>query len=216
MAHNWGIYTIATGRGPGGRGITRSDVSARARHRPDDALAIRSRGWDFRSVQLGGARGPGLRRVRTLGGRRRRAAILRHTSGLGRSSGLGGSSRLEEPAGREYPADWEEPAGCDWERPAGQFERFETAGREGIRGRCGPLPLPPGGMLCELTPPTPHSRPHDQRRRLSTFTMGPRFHGVRYSMLYALQLDVLSVNLPVDALACCDRVPLPAQPQVPW
>jgi hypothetical protein len=41
-------------------------------------------------------------------------------------------------------------------KPAGQSGRFETEGFAGMRGRAGPLPLPPGGMLCEFTRPTPH------------------------------------------------------------
>jgi hypothetical protein len=43
-----------------------------------------------------------------------------------------------------------------WREPAGQFGRFETDEAEGVRGPAGPLPLPPGGMLCEFTRPTPH------------------------------------------------------------
>jgi hypothetical protein len=40
-------------------------------------------------------------------------------------------------------------------KPAGQSGRFETEGFAGMRGRAGPLPLPPGGMLCEFTRPYP-------------------------------------------------------------
>jgi hypothetical protein len=99
MTHDWGIHTIASGRSLGGRGITRSGACTRARHRLDYALAIRGRGWGFRSVRLGGARRPGLLRFRTLGGRRWRAAILRQTTRLGRTSRLGRRSGLGKISG---------------------------------------------------------------------------------------------------------------------
>jgi hypothetical protein len=40
-------------------------------------------------------------------------------------------------------------------KPAGQLGLLEMDGDEGVRGRTGPLPLPPGGMFCEFTRPYP-------------------------------------------------------------
>ena len=42
-----------------------------------------------------------------------------------------------------------------WGKPGGWLGRLGMDGLESMRGRAGPLPLPPGGMLCELTRPTP-------------------------------------------------------------
>jgi hypothetical protein len=40
-------------------------------------------------------------------------------------------------------------------KPAGQLGLLEMDCDEGVRGRTGPLPLPPGGMFCEFTRPYP-------------------------------------------------------------
>ena len=172
MAHDWGIHTIATGRGLGRRGITRAGACTRARHRPDYALAIRGRGRGFRSVRLGGARGPGLLRVRTVGGRRRRAAVLSQTSGLGGTSRLGKTSRLRLG------------------KTSGPIRSIRNRRPRGHTRMLRPPPVATRRHALRTHPALP-------RTNSRTIDVGDYrvHHGSHAAMVYVSQLDVLQVNV---------------------
>jgi hypothetical protein len=189
MTHDWGVHTIAPGRGLGGRGITRSGACTRARHRLDYA-SIRGRGWGFRSVRLGGARRPGLLRVRTLGGRRRRPAILRQNSRLGSTRGLEKIGGLGRTSSLGRTSGLRKISGLRLGKTSGPIRSIRNSGPRGHTRTLRPSPVATRRHALRTHPALP--RTNGRMINVGDYRV---HHGSTLPWLYAFQLDVLQVNV---------------------